>query len=171
MMQLSCEFVIRLPRSTLVSAAREKTAEPAVAAPATGPHGKILVVDDNRDAAETLALVLEMSGHKILVGHSGREALDLGSRERPDAIILDIGMPDMTGYEAARRIRREAWGRKTFLLAITGWGQEDDKEAARAAGFDGRRRKPYASCTLNPSRRAAIVSRVSRQISSSVVGS
>jgi CheY-like chemotaxis protein len=83
-----------------------------------------------------------MSGHELLVGHSGREALDLGSRERPDAIILDIGMPDMTGYEAARRIRREAWGRKTFLLAITGWGQEDDKEAARAAGFDGHLTKP-----------------------------
>jgi CheY-like chemotaxis protein len=66
----------------------------------------------------------------------------VGAQERPDAIILDIGMPDMTGYEAARRIRREAWGRKTFLLAITGWGQEDDKEAARAAGFDGHLTKP-----------------------------
>ena len=136
------EFVIRLPRSALVSGAGEKTVEPASVAPATGPRGKVLVVDDNRDAAETLALVLEMFGHQMLIGHSGREALDLGSRERPDAIILDIGMPDMTGYEAARRIRREAWGRKTFLLAITGWGQEDDKEAARAAGFDGHLTKP-----------------------------
>jgi two-component system, sensor histidine kinase len=136
------EFVIRLPRSALISGAGEKTVEPAAVAPATGPRGKVLVVDDNRDAAETLALVLEMFGHQMLIGHSGREALDLGSRERPDAIILDIGMPDMTGYEAARRIRREAWGRKTFLLAITGWGQEDDKEAARAAGFDGHLTKP-----------------------------
>jgi two-component system, sensor histidine kinase len=136
------EFVIRLPRSTLVAGARDKTPAPAAAAPAAGPRGKVLVVDDNRDAAETLALVLEMSGHELLVGHSGHEALELGSRERPDAIILDIGMPDMTGYEAARRIRREAWGRKTFLLAITGWGQEDDKEAARAAGFDGHLTKP-----------------------------
>jgi len=136
------EFVIRLPRSTLVSGVRNTIAAPAAAAPARGPRGKVLVVDDNRDAAETLALVLEMSGHELLVGHSGHEALDLGSRERPDAIILDIGMPDMTGYEAARRIRREAWGRKTFLLAITGWGQEDDKEAARAAGFDGHLTKP-----------------------------
>jgi len=136
------EFVIRLPKSTLVLDARDRTAAPPAAAPATGPRGKVLVVDDNRDAAETLALVLKMSGHELLVGHSGREALDLGSRERPDAIILDIGMPDMTGYEAARRIRREAWGRKTFLLAITGWGQEDDKEAARAAGFDGHLTKP-----------------------------
>lgn len=136
------EFVIRLPGSALVSAGSEKTVAPAAAAPAAGPRGKVLVVDDNRDAAETLALVLEMSGHQLLIGHSGSEALELGSREHPDAVILDIGMPDMTGYEAARRIRREAWGRKTYLLAITGWGQEDDKEAARAAGFDGHLTKP-----------------------------
>jgi signal transduction histidine kinase/ActR/RegA family two-component response regulator len=136
------EFVIRLPRSTLTAAAREKIAEPSAAPQAAGPRGRILVVDDNRDAAETLALVLEMFGHQLRMGHTGHEALELGSRERPDAIILDIGMPDMTGYEVARRIRREAWGRKTFLLAITGWGQEDDKEAARAAGFDGHLTKP-----------------------------
>jgi signal transduction histidine kinase/ActR/RegA family two-component response regulator len=136
------EFVIRLPRSTLVPGSLEKVAEAATRPAASGPRGKVLVVDDNRDAAETLALVLGMFGHELLVGHTGREAIELGSRERPDAIILDIGMPDMTGYETARRIRREAWGRKTFLLAITGWGQEDDKEAARAAGFDGHLTKP-----------------------------
>jgi len=134
--------VIRLPRSTLVPGSLEKVAEAATRPAASGPRGKVLVVDDNRDAAETLALVLGMFGHELLVGHTGREAIELGSRERPDAIILDIGMPDMTGYETARRIRREAWGRKTFLLAITGWGQEDDKEAARAAGFDGHLTKP-----------------------------
>ena len=136
------EFVIRLPRLAVVPGGRETTVEPAAVARTAGPRGRILVVDDNRDAAETLALVLQMSGHDLLVAHSGREALELGTRAHPDAIILDIGMPDMTGYEVARRIRREAWGRKAFLLAITGWGQEDDKEAARAAGFDAHLTKP-----------------------------
>ncbi|HTV79196.1 MAG TPA: response regulator [Steroidobacteraceae bacterium] len=139
---LGSEFVIRLPRSALVGRTATMVSGTPAPPPSVGPQGRILVVDDNRDAAETLALVLKMSGHELLLAHSGREALELGSRERPDVIILDIGMPDMSGYEVARRIRREAWGRKMFLLAITGWGQEDDKDAARAAGFDGHLTKP-----------------------------
>lgn len=136
------EFSIRLPLSTIVPG---RTAEPggkSVVTVGANPRGRILVVDDNRDAADSLALVLNMFGHQVFVGHSGREALELAARERPDAIILDIGMPDMTGYEAARRIRREAWGRNVYLLAITGWGQADDKEKARASGFDWHLTKP-----------------------------
>jgi CheY-like chemotaxis protein len=116
--------------------------EEAVVVTATGPRGKVMVIDDNRDAADTLSLVLRMSGHEVFVGHSGKDALELGPREHPDAVILDIGMPDMTGYEAARRIRREDWGRQVLLVAVTGWGQEDDKEKARAAGFDRHLTKP-----------------------------
>ncbi len=136
------EFVLHLPASTIVPPNRRKPVEHAAPAAVAGPRGKILVVDDNRDAADSLAQVLGVFGHEVLVGHSSRDALDLGVRERPDAIILDIGMPDVTGYEAARRIRREAWGRNVFLLAVTGWGQADDKENARAAGFDRHLTKP-----------------------------
>ena len=136
------EFVLHLPASTIVVARRQEPAAKPAPALGAGPRGKILVVDDNRDAADSLALVLGVFGHEVLVGHSSREALELGARERPDAVILDIGMPDMTGYEAARRIRREAWGRGVFLLAVTGWGQADDKENARAAGFDRHLTKP-----------------------------
>jgi CheY-like chemotaxis protein len=105
-------------------------------------RGRVLVVDDNRDAADTLAEILKLSGHEVFVGHSGQEALDLGARERPDAIILDIGMPDISGYEAARRVRQEPWGREVFLLAMTGWGQADDKAKAHAAGFNAHLTKP-----------------------------
>jgi CheY-like chemotaxis protein len=136
------EFVLRLPLSAIVTKRNVESAGKSAAVPGASPRGKILVVDDNRDAAESLAVVLDMFGHEVFVGHSGGDALELGARERPDAVILDIGMPDMTGYEAARRIRREAWGRHVFLLAITGWGQADDKEKARLSGFDWHLTKP-----------------------------
>ena len=136
------EFVLHLPLSTLVTQDRSRPAETAAPEIAAGPRGRILVVDDNRDAADSLAQLLGVFGHEVFIGHSSRDALELGARERPDAIILDIGMPDMSGYEAARRIRREAWGRNVFLLAVTGWGQADDKENARAAGFDRHLTKP-----------------------------
>jgi signal transduction histidine kinase/ActR/RegA family two-component response regulator len=135
------EFVLHLPASSIVTGRKHSPVEKPVSTVA-GPRGRILVVDDNRDAADSLALVLGVFGHEVFVGHSARQALDLGARERPDAVILDIGMPDMTGYECARRIRREAWGHSIFLLAVTGWGQADDKENARAAGFDRHMTKP-----------------------------
>ena len=103
---------------------------------------KILVVDDNRDAADSLAMLLEMNGHGVYVGHSGSEALQLARRELPHAMILDIGMPDMSGYEVARRIRAERWGSQIYLIAVTGWGQKEDKDRAIAAGFDHHLTKP-----------------------------
>jgi two-component system, sensor histidine kinase len=136
------EFTIHLPSSTIVTGRRPVPAATSVITPGAGSGGRILVVDDNRDAADSLAEVLRLFGHEVFVGHCGREALELGARERPDAIVLDIGMPDMTGYEVARRMRREAWGRGVFLLAMTGWGQADDKEQARASGFDQHLTKP-----------------------------
>ena len=108
----------------------------------------VLIADDNRDAAESLALVLQSSGYVTHLAHTGREALALAQRERPDALVLDIGMPEMTGYELARHIRREAWGKHALLLAVTGWGQRDDKERAAAAGFDHHLTKPVATEVL-----------------------
>ena len=87
-------------------------------------------------------MLLEMNGHGVYVGHSGSEALQLARRELPHAMILDIGMPDMSGYEVARRIRAERWGSHIYLIAVTGWGQKEDKDRAIAAGFDHHLTKP-----------------------------
>jgi two-component system, chemotaxis family, CheB/CheR fusion protein len=100
------------------------------------------VADDNRDAAESLALVLRFSGYEVSIAFSGTEALEIAKRDRPRAAIIDIGMPGMSGHEVARRMRLEAWGRNAALIALTGWGQEQDKQAAKAAGFDEHLTKP-----------------------------
>ncbi len=105
-------------------------------------RGRILVADDNRDAAESLALVLRFSGYEVSIAFGGAEALEIGQRDRPRAAIIDIGMPGMSGHEVARRMRLEAWGRNAVLIALTGWGQEQDKQAAKAAGFDEHLTKP-----------------------------
>jgi CheY-like chemotaxis protein len=102
----------------------------------------VLVADDNRDAAESLGLVLRFMGYEVLITYGGAEALQVAARERPRAAIIDIGMPGMSGHEVARRMRREAWGKHAVLIALTGWGQEADKQAARAAGFDDHLTKP-----------------------------
>jgi CheY-like chemotaxis protein len=103
---------------------------------------RILIVDDNRDAADTMGMLLELGGHEVIVAHSGNQALELGRQRRPDVVILDIGMPDINGYEVARTARSEDWGRSAFLIALTGWGQAEDKERARMAGFDRHLTKP-----------------------------
>jgi CheY-like chemotaxis protein len=103
---------------------------------------KVLVADDNRDAAESLGMLLSMSGHSVLLAHSGAQALSLALSERPDALILDIGMPELSGYEVARGVREQAWGKHTLLLAISGWDQRRDREASSAAGFDVHLSKP-----------------------------
>jgi CheY-like chemotaxis protein/two-component sensor histidine kinase len=135
------EFTIRLPRPVVLERRATGSNKPAPAAQ-TGPRGKIVVADDNRDAADSLKLLLELSGYDSFVAYNGQQALELGARERPSAFILDVGMPDMTGYEVARRIRQQAWGRSVLLIAVTGWGQDDDKERAKAAGFDHHFTKP-----------------------------
>jgi CheY-like chemotaxis protein len=136
------EFTIRLPRSVLVERRAVTGAMSAAAAVLIGPGCRIVIADDNRDAADSLKMLLELSGYETFVAYNGQEALDLGARERPGAFVLDVGMPDMTGYEVARRIRQEAWGRHALLIAVTGWGQHDDKEKAKAAGFDEHFTKP-----------------------------
>jgi PAS domain S-box-containing protein len=136
------EFTIRLPATLLVSAPRPPGHEVRMVAATAVAGCKVLVADDNRDAADTLALLLESRGYEVVVAYSGVQALEVGRRHRPRAAILDIGMPELNGYETARRIRQEAWGRHALLLAVTGWGQENDKEQTRAAGFDHHLTKP-----------------------------
>jgi CheY-like chemotaxis protein len=138
------EFAIHLPLSVMVN--RVAATAPDISAPrVTGPQRcKVLVVDDNRDAADGLAILLRMSDFDVHVAYSGADALTVASLEQPDAAILDIGMPGVTGYEVARRIRQQEWGRSALLLAVTGWGQQSDIEKTRAAGFDHHLTKPVA---------------------------
>jgi two-component system, sensor histidine kinase len=136
------EFTIRLPRSVVVERRAAGAGASNVASMPSGPRCKVVIADDNRDAADSLKLLLELSGHDTFVAYNGQQALDLGARERPRAFVLDVGMPDMTGYDVARRIRQQAWGRGALLLAVTGWGQDDDKAQAKAAGFDYHFTKP-----------------------------
>lgn len=136
------EFTIHLPHSVVVPDCAESAAPSQGRLPAKDIAIKILVADDNRDAADSLALLLEMNGHEVAVAHSGEEALRNAQQRPPHAMILDIGMPDVTGYEVARRVRAEPWGSEVLLVAVTGWGQKEDKEHASAAGFDRHMTKP-----------------------------
>jgi signal transduction histidine kinase len=115
---------------------------PKEVAHAPGAHRTILLADDNQDALETLQLLLESFGHRVLTAASGDEALAVAERERPDVVVLDIGMPGMNGYDAAQAIRATDWGRHVLLVALTGWGQAEDQARARQAGFDRHFTKP-----------------------------
>jgi CheY-like chemotaxis protein len=108
----------------------------------------VLVVDDNLDAAETLALLLELDGHEVQVVHSGTGALDAASRTRPDLIFLDIGLPDLSGYEVAQKLRELPSLGGTLLVALTGWGADRDRERARLAGIDMHLTKPVTQTDL-----------------------
>lgn len=136
------EFTIRLPRFVVV--AHTAPMNPDQAAPGKGAElrARILLADDNRDAADSMAMLLELNGHEVIVAYSGNQALELGRLHSPQVAVLDIGMPDMSGYEVARTARKEDWGKDIYLIALTGWGQAEDKEKARAAGFDRHLTKP-----------------------------
>jgi signal transduction histidine kinase/ActR/RegA family two-component response regulator len=135
------EFLVRLPALPVEEPA--EAPEPAAPGrPARGPRRRVLVVDDNRDAAESLALLLGVAGHEARVSHDGPSALAAAAEFRPDAVLLDIGLPGMDGYEVARRLRAETDTGRALLVALTGYGQEEDQRRALAAGFDHHLIKP-----------------------------
>jgi CheY-like chemotaxis protein len=103
---------------------------------------RVLVVDDNRDAAISLAVMLRLMGNESKTAHDGLEALEVAAAFRPDLILLDIGMPKLNGYDTARQIRQQPWGKHVTLVALTGWGQEEDRRKSREAGFDSHMVKP-----------------------------
>jgi signal transduction histidine kinase/CheY-like chemotaxis protein len=138
------EFVVSLPVAA-TRADRPPHRTEALAAPA--PSRRILVVDDNRDAASSLCLLLQMLGNDVRTAHDGVEAVEAEEDFRPDVVLLDIGLPRMNGYDAARRIRA-ARGPDVELVAVTGWGQSDDRRRAKEAGFDIHLTKPVDVRTL-----------------------
>jgi signal transduction histidine kinase/ActR/RegA family two-component response regulator len=140
------EFVVRLPAIT--ADCEHDDLDQFDGGIADAAPRRILVVDDNRDAANTLALVLQIMGNETRTAHDGLEALDVAEEFRPDVALLDIGMPKLNGYDAARRLRDEPWGREMVLIALTGWGQEEDRRRSREAGFDFHLVKPVAPADL-----------------------
>jgi CheY-like chemotaxis protein len=133
------EFVVHLP-AVPGQARAEESAPEELSAP--GPRLRILVVDDNRDAAASLGVMLALQGHDTRTAHDGLDALELAEAFRPEVILLDLDLPKLSGDEACRRIRREPWGRSMVIVAVTGWGQEDDRIRCEQAGFDRHLVKP-----------------------------
>jgi signal transduction histidine kinase/ActR/RegA family two-component response regulator len=141
------EFVIRLP----IAEERADAGGAGTGAPATAsdqPARRILVVDDNRDSAESLALLLRLSGHEVLAVHDGLAAVEAVDSWGAEIVLLDIGLPELDGYEVATRIRQRPDSRRIVLIAVTGWGQDSDRRRSREAGFDAHLTKPIENATL-----------------------
>ncbi len=141
------EFVVHLPVALAPVQAPKEPGDSGEKSRA-GPGRRILVVDDNRDAAHSLAIILGMAGHETRTAHDGLEAVQAVATFRPEVVLLDIGLPKMNGYEAARHIRQQPGGKGMALIALTGWGQEEDKRKALEAGFDHHLTKPVGAAAL-----------------------
>ncbi|MCA1705262.1 MAG: response regulator, partial [Actinobacteria bacterium] len=140
------EFVVRLavaevkdPGPQRAACEHEKGAAPA---------RRILVVDDNRDVADSLGMLLRMMGNEVHTAHDGLEAVGAAAAFQPDVVLLDLGLPKLNGYEAARRIREQDGGTDMVLVAVTGWGQEEDRRRSKEAGFDHHMTKPVEFAAL-----------------------
>jgi signal transduction histidine kinase/CheY-like chemotaxis protein len=143
------EFVVRLP----VAVEAPRTAEPSPAASGAARAGataqRVLVVDDNQDAADSLSALLQLMGHEVRTAYDGVEAVAAAASFAPSVVLLDIGLPRMNGYEVARRIREQPRGQDMTLIAVTGWGQDEDKRRSREAGFDLHITKPLDPAILD----------------------
>jgi CheY-like chemotaxis protein len=134
-------MTVRLPTledraGTPAETASEEEPEPA------GSMRRILVVDDNEDSAASMEIMLQLLGNEVRTAQDGYEALELAGQLRPQVVLMDIGMPNLNGYEATRRIREQPWGRDITIIALTGWGQEEDRARSREAGCNGHLVKP-----------------------------
>ncbi|HYD56830.1 MAG TPA: ATP-binding protein [Burkholderiales bacterium] len=140
------EFIVRLPEHARAAGTGEAAA--AAVLPAAEKQ-RILIADDNRDAADSLAVMLRVGGHEVCTAYDGQEAVELAADFRPALALLDIGMPRLNGYDAARRLRESSHGRDMVLIALTGWGQPEDKQRSQAAGFDHHLVKPVDPSVLD----------------------
>ncbi len=133
------EFVVRLP--VVIEASKPQESGGVAEQPVRSSH-RILVVDDNRDGADSLSEMLKIMGNDTRTAYDGQEGVDVAGEFRPDVVLLDIGLPKLNGYEACRRIREQPWGKGVVLIAVTGWGQDDDRRRSHEAGFDHHMVKP-----------------------------
>jgi CheY-like chemotaxis protein len=139
------EFIIRLP---VAQSTVHEEQSPNESQKAATPARRILVADDNVDAADSLALMLRLMGNEVRTAHDGVAAMEAAGEFRPDVVLLDIGMPRLNGYDTCRHIREQPWGKDLKLIALTGWGQEEDKRRSEEAGFDSHLVKPVEPAAL-----------------------
>jgi PAS domain S-box-containing protein len=138
------EFTVRLP----VEAEVLKHAPAPVTPTTSAAARRVMVVDDNEDIALSTTLILKKLGHQVVVAHDGEHAVELAEQSRPEVILMDIGMPKMNGYDACARIRSHDWGKHMHIIAVSGWGQEEDRKRSTEAGFDAHVVKPIERFTL-----------------------
>jgi CheY-like chemotaxis protein/two-component sensor histidine kinase len=138
------EFAVRLP--TVAGNAVPAAEEPAPVKPVA--NRRILIADDNKDSAESLSMLLATTGNRTFLAHDGVDAIAVADRERPDVMLVDIGMPMMNGLEVCRYVRGQPWGGNITIIALTGWGQEEDRRRSLEAGFDGHLVKPVDYAAL-----------------------
>jgi CheY-like chemotaxis protein len=141
------EFVVRLPM-VVPSRTPELQQLSSQDRGLNSSQCRVLVVDDNRDAANTLATLLQAMGNEIHTAYDGLEAIEAAAKFQPEVVLLDLRMPKLNGYDAACRIRAHAWGQHMVLIALTGWGQEEDRRRAQEAGFDHHLVKPVEPAAL-----------------------
>lgn len=139
------EFIIRLP---ILQVPLEQLPGTDELKRARLSGSRILVVDDNKDSADTLGMLLRLMGNEIRTAYDGLEAIQVAESFRPDLVLLDIGLPKINGYDVARHIRQQPWGREIILVALTGWGQDEDKRSSRDAGFNFHLVKPLEIAAL-----------------------
>ena len=139
-----CTFVVRLPVTQ-----RKPTADKQADASQPVAKGRILIVDDNRDGAASLAMLLTVMGNDTRTARDGLEGVELAEAFRPDLIVMDIGLPKLNGYDACRRIREQPWAKDTLIVAATGWGQDEDRRRSKEAGFDHHLVKPVDAAEMN----------------------
>ncbi|MGA9768451.1 MAG: ATP-binding protein, partial [Blastocatellia bacterium] len=144
---LGSEFIVRLPALMYSDHESQPSAGHEQPVSASGQR-RILVADDNEDSAFTMATMLRIMGHEVRTAHDGIEAIEAAEAFRPELILLDIGMPRLNGYDACRRIREQVWGGSMVMVALTGWGQDEDKRRSHEAGFDHHLVKPIEPETL-----------------------
>jgi signal transduction histidine kinase/ActR/RegA family two-component response regulator len=140
------EFVVRLP---LCDAPARQASQTHTAEPVPTAKYSILIADDNQDSADGMAMNLKRMGNDSSTAYDGEQAVQAAEALRPDVVLLDLGMPKLNGYDACRRIREQPWGKRMFLVALTGWGQEDDVRRTEEAGFDRHVVKPVDPAVLN----------------------
>jgi PAS domain S-box-containing protein len=140
------EFVVRLP--IMAGATKPSPPEPPTSESSRTTARRILVVDDNRDSAESLAMLLKLTKNDTHTAYDGLEAVEAAATWKPDVILFDIGLPKLNGYEACRRIREQPWGRRMIMVALTGWCQQEDRQRSSEAGFDGHLVKPVDLAAL-----------------------
>ena len=141
------EFVVRLPVAVPAPAPSDGSDNSGGEVVPPGPR-RILVVDDNADAADSLAELLELLGNEVRTAYDGEAGVRAAGEFRPAVVLCDIGMPKMNGYEACRRIREQPWGDQVVLVALTGWGKDEDRKLSQEAGFDHHLVKPVDLTTL-----------------------